>query len=119
MGRTVELLAFLLRHGDASLTKLQRKLFPDVPAGRAKTYFHQVRVDVASRVPGLDIDYDEKRKLYRVRGDTPLHWDVHELEGAVRAADGLLPDLVSIEFLPTAESDWAQEEREQLRRWVT
>uniref|UniRef100_UPI000A636886 hypothetical protein n=1 Tax=Deinococcus murrayi TaxID=68910 RepID=UPI000A636886 len=48
LGRTVEVLAFLLRHGEASLITLQRKLFPDVPPQRAKNYFHQVRVDVAS-----------------------------------------------------------------------
>ncbi|WP_102125918.1 BTAD domain-containing putative transcriptional regulator [Deinococcus planocerae] len=119
LGRTVEVLAFLLRHGEANLTTIQRKLFPDVPAGRAKNYFHQVRVDVASRVAGLNIDYDAKRKLYWVRSDARLGWDVRELETALTSADACLPELSSIEFLPTSESEWAQEEREHLRRWVT
>lgn len=58
LARTVEVLAYLLRRGQARLSELQRDLFPDTPALRAKNYFHQVRVDVAARVHGLEIGYD-------------------------------------------------------------
>lgn len=119
LGRTVETLAFLLRHGEASLTALLRQLFPDVPAQRAKNYFHQVRVDLAARVAGLDIAYDPKRKLYRVHSHVPLGWDVHELETELTHPGASLPELTNLEFLPTSESEWARGEREQLKRWVT
>jgi len=115
----VEVLAYMCRHTEVSLKNLQRALFPDTPAQRAKNYFHQVRVDIASRAPGLDIHYDSKRRLYRLESQTPLVWDVAELEVALTEPGHPLPDLSNLDFLPTSESEWAHEEREHLKRWVT
>lgn len=118
MGRTVEILAYFSRQGPVSLTSVRRELFPDTPGQRAKNYFHQVRVEVAERLAGLRIAYDAATHLYYLEGAT-LAWDVHDLERALQEPQQIFPILGGIDFLPGAESEWAQQERERLRRWVT
>lgn len=118
MARTVEILAYFCRQGPAPLARVRRELFPDTPAQRAKNYFHQVRVEVAERLPGVSIAYDAATQLYQLEG-AALAWDVHDLERALQEPQQIFPILGTVDFLPGAESDWAQEERERLRRWVT
>jgi len=117
LARTVEVLAYVLRRGRVRLLELQRDLFPDRPALRAKNYFHQVRGDLSERVCGLAIGYDAAHQVYQVQGY--LGWDVRELETALSGCPSSRPNVPSVEFLPASESEWAQEERERLRRWVT
>lgn len=119
LGRVVEFLCYLLRHRTATLRQIQRDLFPDDPAQRAKNYFHQVRVDVAARVPGLEIYYDPAHKHYRLQGRTTVVWDVKELEEALGQGEWPRNAPRSIEFLPSSESEWAEKERVRLSRWVT
>lgn len=114
LGRVVEILAYLLRRGSASLSEVQRDLFPDVPPLRSKNYFHQVRLDVASRVAGLTIHYDYARRTYTVRTEATLQWDVWELELAQREQHSDRHVWCPAVFLPDAVSDWAQEEQERL-----
>lgn len=118
MGRTVEILAYFCRQGPVPLARVRRELFPDTPVQRAKNYFHQVRVEIAERFPGLRIAYDPATHLYQLDG-VPLTWDVHDLERALQQPQQIISILGTVDFLPGAESEWAQEERERLRRWVT
>lgn len=117
--RTAEILAYLRRHPNCRLTDVQRDLFPDVPAARARNYFHQVRVDVALRLPGLEIAFDPGQKTYRFQGRWPLWWDVEELEAALQQGVWPQPAPESVVFLSAAESEWARGERERLSRWLT
>jgi two-component SAPR family response regulator len=78
-----------------------------------------VRVELAERVPGLAIAYNSKCQTYQVQGKMPLIWDVQELERALCGPLDTMPTFGRLDFLPASESDWAQEERERLRRWVT
>jgi len=119
LARTVEILAYLSRRGAVTLAQVRRELFPDTPTQRAKNYFHQVRVEVAERIPGLRIAYGAATHLYQLEGAAEFTWDVQELERALQTPQHPWPDLGSVDFLPGAESAWAQEERERLRRWVT
>lgn len=119
LSRVVELLCYLRRQGPVTLKEVQRDLFPDDPAQRSKNYFHQVRVDVAARVPGLEIHFDPIQKRYRLQGRATLTWDVEELEQTLQRGEWPRNATSSVEFLPTSESEWACEERERLSRWVT
>lgn len=117
--RSVEILSYLCRREQASLSDIQHDLFPDVPPARAKNYFHQVRVDITSRVPGLDIGFDTRKKTYSIKGRHVLRWDAHELTQALAAHPLTWLTTQYSEFLPGADSEWARGERDRLRRWMT
>ncbi|WP_184117649.1 hypothetical protein [Deinococcus metallilatus] len=57
--RVVEVLAYLLKSGGASLAEVQRDLFPEVRPAQAKGYFHQIRLHIKERIPGLSVPFDE------------------------------------------------------------
>lgn len=117
--RAAEILCYLLWREEATMGQIQQDLFLDVPKTRAKNYFHQVRVEVAARVPGLSIRFDVQRKVYFVSSPTQFEWDVQHLKKTFGV--GKLPpeELSSVEFLPGVEDDWAVGERGALSRWVT
>ncbi|MBI0447168.1 BTAD domain-containing putative transcriptional regulator [Deinococcus sp. DB0503] len=121
--RVVEVLAYLLKSGGASLAEVQRDLFPDVRPAQAKGYFHQIRLHIKERIPGLSVPFDEVRGTYAVRSEgARLTWDVQLLTAELaRPQDSLLKILerYELDFLKDADSVWATEERERLRRWVT
>ncbi|QLG13244.1 hypothetical protein HLB42_20110 (plasmid) [Deinococcus sp. D7000] len=119
LGRAVEVLSYLRRNGAVTLKDVQRDLFPEVPAQRSRNYFHQVRVDIAARVPGLIIGFEAVQGRYRLQGEAALVWDVEELEAALRRGAWPQPAPENVVFLPTAGSEWAQGERERLSRWIT
>lgn len=90
LARTVEVLAYLRSKGGASLAEVQQDLFPDVPPAQSKSYFHQVRLDVKTHVPGLSVPYDEKTRLYGLRlQDVRFTWDVESLREALGDSDAL------------------------------
>ena len=107
--RAVELLAYLQRHPEVTLGQVQREVLPDLPAARAKNYFHQVRVDIAARVPGLSIAFDPARQTYRLLHQGSFTWDVRERETA-DVLDALRS--AAAPFLPDATSPWAEAERD-------
>lgn len=121
--RVVEVLAYLLKSGGASLEEVQRDLFPDVRPAQAKSYFHQIRLHIKERIPGLSVPFDEVRGTYAVRSESVrLTWDVQTLTAELaRPQDSLLKVLerYELDFLRDADGVWATEERERLRRWVT
>ena len=118
MARTIEILSYFARHKEASLEDVRRDLFPDTSPSTAKNYFHQGRMEIAARIPGLEIRFDDLKKRYRLQGRVKLVWDVEELEEALRG--GCWPQTLtgSAEFLPSADSDWAHQERERLSVWA-
>ena len=119
--RTIEILCYFCRHQTATFTEVRNALFPDALEAdmRPKNYFHQVRVDVAQRLPGLVIAYDEAQKNYRLAGRLPVQWDVNELEKSLKIDALCILDWVSIEFLPDRDTEWIREERTYLSKWVT
>lgn len=119
LARAPEIVCFLLSRGEATLKEIQQVLFPDVPQTRSKNYFHQVRVELAARVPGLSIAYDAERKVYGVCAPAQFEWDVAQLKAALRSGDVRSSLLGEVEFLPGVDSDWAEGERSELKRWVT
>ena len=118
MSRTPEILAYLLERGPCELPTLLGDLFAEVPAPRAQNYFHQLRSDLAGRVPGLSIHFDRQTRRYSLRSPGGLAWDLAELRarlarGAPLRGEALAP------FLPQAESEWAAQQREELlREWL-
>lgn len=117
MTRTPEILAYLLLNGPARLPELLLDLFPEVPAARAQNYFHQLRSDLAARVPEVQITYHKGTRLYRLETAAPLVWDVAEVRAHLQGEDvdaGGLLGLSFDPFLPQADSEWAASFRQQL-----
>ena len=119
--RSVEVLAFLLLNPETTLDDVLLELFPDSEARRARSYFHQVRYELARAVPGLSIPYRHSDRTYAIRSDgLDLDADVTRLRCALAAGDepGLSEALRLYRgpFLPDADSEWARVVREELVR---
>jgi tetratricopeptide (TPR) repeat protein/DNA-binding SARP family transcriptional activator len=120
---TVEILAFLILHPDRTLEQvLGNVAFPDSSPERSKSYFHLVRNEIKSALPGVGIPYNNASRTYSVEfGGMTASVDLLELEQAVKSGEepGLLRalELYAGPFLPFSDSDWVLVERERLE-WL-
>jgi tetratricopeptide (TPR) repeat protein len=119
VARTVEVLAFLLEHGEASLEQLQAQVFTDVSPSQARHYIHLVRNSVARSIPGLSIPYDTQLHTYRlVHTGLRIYWDALEVRKALNLGGELglkrALGLYSGGFMPRSEGVWAEEYRNDL-----
>lgn len=117
--RTVEVLAYLLANPETTLDQVLLDLFPDGAAPRARSYFHQVRYELARAVPGLSVPFRPHERTYWVRSEgLDLDADVDRLHQAI--ADGGergLEEALRLyrgPFLPDADGEWARSVREEL-----
>ena len=98
--RGVEVLAYFLEHKAVTLKKLLAEIFPDQKPRSAKSYFHQFRHQLRENIDGLEIEYDSESKMYRLKSEIDILWDVSELRaGRVMGETGL--------FLPGSGNEWA------------
>jgi tetratricopeptide (TPR) repeat protein/DNA-binding SARP family transcriptional activator len=117
---TVEVLAYLLLHPDRTLEQvLGNVAFPDSSPERSKSYFHLVRSEIKSCLPGVSIPYNNASRTYSVEfGGMTTNIDFLELERAVKSADetGLLRalEIYNGPFLPYSDSEWVLVQRERL-----
>ena len=95
-----EVLAYFLEHKAVSLDRLMRDVFPDEKPRSAKSYFHQVRHQLKENVEGLEIEFDREAKLYRLKSEVDILWDVAELRAGRQVAE-------TGPFLPGSGNDWA------------
>ncbi|MFB9995016.1 hypothetical protein ACFFLM_24000 [Deinococcus oregonensis] len=121
--QAVEVLSYVLHHGERRLEQIQADLFPEKPHKTSKAYIHGVRRELATVIPGLSLPYNTRRKTYGVQLDGPqLDWDVRELQRAFNAPRET--DLLDVlarcgqAFLPHATTEWARGERDELQRWI-
>lgn len=98
--RGVEVLTYFLEHKAVSLKRLVAEVFPDEKYRSAKAYFHQFRHQLKSTISGLEIEYDREARLYRLKSEIDIVWDVAELRaGRLMGEPGL--------FLPSSGNEWA------------
>jgi tetratricopeptide (TPR) repeat protein len=119
VARTVEVLAFLLEHGEATLEQLQAQIFTDVSPSQARHYIHLVRQSVARSIPGLSIPYEPENRTYRlVHTGLRIYWDALEVRKALQLGGELglkrALGLYSGGFMPRSEGVWAEEYRNDL-----
>ena len=99
--RGVEVMAYFLEHKAVSLRKIMADVFPDEKPRSAKSYFHQFRHQLRENLDGVEIEYDSEAKLYRLKSEIDVLWDVSELRaGRVMGETGI--------FLPSSGNEWAQ-----------
>ncbi|HKI58383.1 MAG TPA: hypothetical protein VKA00_04070 [Trueperaceae bacterium] len=98
--RGIEVLAYFLEHKAVTLKRLLMDIFPDDKPRSAKSYFHQFRHQLRENVQGLEIEYDSESKMYRLKSEIDIVWDVSELRaGRIMGETGI--------FLPSSGNDWA------------
>lgn len=117
--RSLEVLSYVLTHPDTNLEQVLLDLFPETDAAHGRSYFHQVRYELARAVRGLSIPFDPVTRTYRVRlAGLVLEADVVDLERALATGgEHGLADALRLyrgPFLPNAEGDWARSERDDL-----
>lgn len=96
----VEVMAYFLENKTVTLKQLLGEVFPEDKPRSAKSYFHQFRHQLRENVDGLEIEYDSESKMYRLRSEIDIVWDVSELRaGRIMGKTGL--------FLPSSGNDWA------------
>jgi tetratricopeptide (TPR) repeat protein len=98
--RLVEVIAYFLEHKAVSLKRLLLDVFPDEKPRSAKSYFHQCRFQLKEHVSLVQIEYDPEARLYRLKSEVDIVWDVAEVRAGRRNGHiGL--------FLPSSGNDWA------------
>ncbi len=117
--RSHEVFAYLLDHPDSTLERVLLDLFADSDQPHGRSYFHQVRYELARAVTGLAVPFDSATKTYRVRWDRlSLESDIASFKGALARGgeEGLVEALALYRgpFLPSADSEWARTEREDV-----
>ncbi|MBW6454337.1 MAG: hypothetical protein K0A98_00495 [Trueperaceae bacterium] len=110
--RAAELLAYFLEHKAATFDQVRADLFPDEKHRTAKSYFHQFRHQLKEHVEGLEIEYDTESRMYRLKSEMDILWDVADLR-AGRRSEAPGP------FLPSCTSDWALTLDHTLERFRT
>jgi tetratricopeptide (TPR) repeat protein len=98
--RLVEVLAYFLEHKAVSLKRLLLDVFPDEKPRSAKSYFHQCRFQLKEHIPAVQIEFDAEAKLYRLKSEVDIVWDVAEVRAGRKSGDFGL-------FLPSSGTDWA------------
>ncbi len=117
--QALEVTAYLLAHPGVTRDRLLTALWPDQSPDQSISYFHQVRHEIQKRVPGLSLAHDRHSHTYTVRAEgIRLEWDAEQVkrdlkERTAQHLDRAL-DRYAGPFLPQAESEWAQTERETL-----
>lgn len=107
----VEVLAYFLEHQQVSLKKLLLEVFADEEPKTARNYFHQFKHELHERIPGLTLEYDPEARLYTLKSEINILWDVAELRAGRKMGEVGL-------FLPGSGSEWAlmlEHELEPLR----
>jgi tetratricopeptide (TPR) repeat protein len=98
--RSAELLAYFLEHKAVTFDQVRTDLFPEEKARTAKSYFHQFRHQLREQVEGLEVEFDGESRMYRLKSEIDILWDVADLR-AGRRKEAAGP------FLPSSSSDWA------------
>jgi len=98
--RAPELLAYFLEHKAVTFEQVRADLFPDDKLRTAKSYFHQFRHQLKGHVEGLQIEFDRESRMYRLKSEIDVMWDVADLR-AGRRKEPAGP------FLPSSSTDWA------------
>jgi len=98
--RLVEVVAYFLEYKVVSLTKLLADVFPDEKPRSAKSYFHQCRHQLKEYLPTVQIEFDREARMYRLRSQIDIVWDVAEVRAGRREGGFGL-------FLPSSGNDWA------------
>lgn len=97
--RGIEVLAYFLEHKAVSLKRIMADVFPDEKPSAAKSYFHQFRHQLREQLSTVEIEFDSEAKLYRLRSEIDILWDVVELRaGRVMGETGT--------FLPSSGNEW-------------
>lgn len=120
--KTVELLAYFERKGDALLGQALADIFPDRDEKSARMHFHLIRQEIARLVPGLKIDFDRQQRMYKLRSvGVRLKLDITEAlqHLNVKGIQGISQALAVYKgpFLRESDSEWADEERTNLE-WL-
>lgn len=98
--RGVEVLAYFLENKAITLKDLLADIFPEDKPSSAKSYFHQFRHQLRENIDGLEIEFDSESKMYRLKSEIDILWDVAELRaGRVMSETG--------QFLPKSNNAWA------------
>ncbi|MBX3142662.1 MAG: hypothetical protein KF813_02815 [Trueperaceae bacterium] len=98
----VQLLAYFLEKKAVDLETLLADAFPGEKERTAKSYFHQFRSQLRDSVPGLSVDYDSDSRMYHLRSEIDILWDVAELRaGRTLGVGGT--------FLPDSTCGWARD----------
>lgn len=108
--RGVEILAYFLEHKAVSLNQLLLDIFPEEKPRSAKSYFHQFRHQLKEHIDGVEIEYDRESRLYMLKSEIDILWDVAELRAGRRSDDVGL-------FLPSSGTDWALTVDHSLERY--
>lgn len=117
--RALEVLAYLLLRGEATLQELQTHVFDGRSPQAARDYLHVTRHALTRAVPGLHLPFDRGRAVYRadLQGRA-LRWDLTVVQEAVRdgTPHGVNRALSAYTgaFLPYSSSAWAAEVRADL-----
>jgi len=98
--RLVEVVTYFLEFKTVSLAQLLEDVFPDEKPRSAKSYFHQCRHQLKEFLPTVEIEFDREARLYRLRSQIDIVWDVAEVRAGRR--DGRFGP-----FLPSSGNDWA------------
>lgn len=100
--RGIEVLSYFLEHRAVSLKKILADVFSDEKPSAAKSYFHQFRHQLREHLDQVEIEYDSEVRLYRLKSEIDILWDVAELRaGRVMGETGT--------FLPSSGSEWVNE----------
>jgi tetratricopeptide (TPR) repeat protein/DNA-binding SARP family transcriptional activator len=120
---TLEVLTYLLLHPNSRLECILADVFPEKLPEQAKRYFHLVRTELRQAIPGFSIPFDEQKRTYRVEhAGLNLEWDYADLRrqleaGTAQAFSAALEGNLGV-LLPTSESEWVAQLRDQLEQDV-
>ncbi|MCO5174880.1 MAG: hypothetical protein M9914_11910 [Trueperaceae bacterium] len=105
--RGIELMAYFLEFKAVSLQQILNDVFHSEKPSAAKSYFHQFRHQLREALDGVEIEYDAESRLYRLKSEIDVLWDVSELRaGRVMGETGI--------FLPSSDNQWAYQVDQEL-----
>jgi len=98
--KAVEIIVYFLEHDRVSLKKLLLDIFADENPKAARNYFHQLRHELRERLPSIDIVYSAEERVYTLKTEADILWDVAELRAGRKLGETGI-------FLPSSGSEWA------------